>query len=390
MRIREVVESWGDWCLALVLAGAGVIQVSSAAAASAAMPGGRAALTALVLVATIPLAWRRRAPVVVLSLVTCATAVAWLLMERPSNGPAVAFVAQIVAFYSVGAHCEDRVAVLAGLANVLLFASAMIAQDALHAHGDVRPAAWLIYAVAWLVGRDLRRRRRELALLRDRAEQLEREREARARAAVAEERGRIARELHDVVAHGVSVMVVQAQAGPRLLGAPAQALAAFRAIEISGREALVELRRLLGVLRTGDKQFEIGPQPGLASLPSLVEQMCKAGLPVTVRTEGEPTSLPPGIDLCAYRIVQEALTNTLRHAGEARSEILLRYDSFALELEVSDNGTGRQGSTNGSGHGLIGMRERASLYGGDLEATAGADGGYFVRARLPLERGTAL
>jgi signal transduction histidine kinase len=185
-------------------------------------------------------------------------------------------------------------------------------------------------------------------------------------------------------------MVVQAQAGPRLLDAPAQALAAFRAIEISGREALVELRRLLGVLRTGDKQFEIGPQPGLASLPLLVEQMGKAGLSVGVRIEGNPTPLPPGIDLCAYRIVQEALTNTLRHAGEAQSEIVLRYERFALELEVSDNGMGTLGSINGAGHGLIGMRERAILYGGDLEVTAGIDGGYFVRARLPLERGTAL
>ena len=319
MRIRGVVESWGDWCLALGLAGAGVIEVSGAAAASVAMPGGRAALTALVLVATIPLAWRRQAPVVVLSLVTFATSVAWLLMERPSNGPVVAFVAQIVAFYSVGAHCEDRLAVLAGLGGALLFASAMIAQDASNAHGDVRPGAWLIYAVAWLVGRDLRRRRRELALLRERAEQLESEREARARAAVAEERGRIARELHDVVAHGVSVMVVQAQAGPRLLGAPAQALAAFRAIETSGREALVELRRLLGVLRSGDEQLAVGPQPGLASLPSLVEQMGTAGLSVGVRIEGDPMPLPPGIDLCdvSHRsgsAHQHASTRGARHS----------------------------------------------------------------------------
>ena len=389
MRIREVVDGWGDWCLALVFAGAAEIQVWSAADASVAMPGGRAALSALVLLATIPLAWRRRAPAVVLSLVVGATAVAWLLMDRPSDGPVVTFLAQIVAYYSVGAHCEDRRAMLAGLGAALVFASAMIAQDASNAHGDVRPGAWLVYAVAWLVGRDLRGRRRELAMLRDRADQLERERETRARAAVAEERGRIARELHDVVAHSVSVMVVQAQAGPRLLDAPGQALAAFHAIETSGREALVELRRLLGILRTAEKQLAIGPQPGLASLPSLVAQMGKAGLPVQVRIEGEPAPLPPGIDLCAYRILQEALTNTLRHAGKAQSEIVVRYATAALELEVSDNGTGTPASASDSSHGIVGMRERAALCGGVLETIAGSDGGYFVRARLPLERGTA-
>jgi signal transduction histidine kinase len=206
---------------------------------------------------------------------------------------------------------------------------------------------------------------------------------------VAEERGRIARELHDVVAHSVSVMVVQAQAGPRLLGEPEQARGAFRSIEASGREALVELRRLLGILRTGDEHLAIGPQPGLGSLQSLVEQMREAGLPVELRVEGEPLQLPPGVDLSAYRIVQEALTNTLKHAGQAEAEVVVRYGASELELEVVDNGSGGAASVNGPGHGLIGMRERVALYGGELVTGTRNSGGYAVRARLPLTRGAA-
>jgi signal transduction histidine kinase len=214
--------------------------------------------------------------------------------------------------------------------------------------------------------------------------QLEREREEKAHAAVAEERGRIARELHDVVAHSVSVMVVQAQAGPRLLNEPEQARGAFRSIEASGREALVELRRLLGVLRTENEQPAVGPQPGLSSLESLLGQLREAGLPVELRVEGEPVQLSPGIDLSAYRIVQEALTNTLKHASGSQAEVTIRYGTSLLELEVVDNGLGSPASVNGSGHGLIGMRERVALYGGLLEAGPGDVGGYAIRAQLPL------
>jgi len=191
-----------------------------------------------------------------------------------------------------------------------------------------------------------------------------------------------------VVAHSVSVMVVQAQAGPHLLEEPEQARAAFRSIEASGREALVELRRLLGILRTGDEQLAIGPQPGLASLGSLVEQLREAGLPVDLRIEGEEAPLPAGIDLSAYRIVQEALTNTLKHAGPAEAEIVVRYSASALELEISDNGAGAPAGVNGSGHGLVGMRERVALYGGELETGVRNGRGYAVRARLSLGGGS--
>src|SRR5205085_8854114 len=176
--------------------------------------------------------------------------------------------------------------------------------------------------------------------------------------------------------HSVSVMVVQAQAGPRLLGGPEQTHGAFRSIEASGREALAELRRLLGILRTADEQLAIGPQPGLGSLQSLVEQVREAGLPVELRIEGEPVHLPAGIDLSAYRIVQEALTNVVKHAGDAAAEVVIRYGTRALELDVVDDGRGRTPSRNGSGHGLIGMRERVALYDGTLETGTRDGGGY--------------
>jgi signal transduction histidine kinase len=245
-----------------------------------------------------------------------------------------------------------------------------------------------VFAIAWLVGRDLRRRRQRVAELEDRAEQLEREREEQAQLAVAEERGRIARELHDVIAHAVSVIVVQAQAGPHLVENPRRAIGVFHAIESSGRDALEELRRLLGILRSADEQLAIGPQPGLGSLQSLIEQVRASGLPVELRIEGEPVHLPAGIDLSAYRIVQEALTNVVKHTEDAAAEVVIRYGEHALELDVVDDGHGRATSTNGSGHGLIGMRERVALYGGTLEAGTRNGGGYAVCARLPLESAT--
>lgn len=219
-----------------------------------------------------------------------------------------------------------------------------------------------------------------------RAQLAERERDLAAREAVADERTRIARELHDVVAHSVSVMVIQAQAGPRLLTDAERVRDVFGSIETTGKEALVELRRLLGILRTGDDQLAVGPQPGLDSLESLVEQVRQAGLRIELRVEGDPVRLPPGIDLSAYRIIQEALTNTLKHAGEAEAEVTVRYGTASLELEVVDNGSAATERVNGSGHGLIGMRERVALYGGALEAGPRNGHGYAVRAHLPLNR----
>ncbi len=387
MGLRAWAQRWGDWVVALALAATAEFELWAHAPAGLVVTGGRAPLAVLFGFVTVPLAWRRRAPAAVLAVGSGAVAVAAFLIRHPGGVPLGVFLALIVAFYSVGAHCEERRALPVGAGVLATIAAVDLTRGGVfEAHG-ARPAAWLVFAVAWLVGRDFRRRRGELSLLRDRATRLEREREERARTAVAEERGRIARELHDVVAHSVSVMVVQAQAGPRLLDDAEQARGVFRSIEASGREALVELRRLLGILRTGDEQLAIGPQPGLGSLRSLVEQVREAGLPVELRVEGEPVQLPPGVDLSAYRIVQEALTNTLKHAGRARATIVVRYGQAALELEISDNGAGTSAAMNGSGHGLIGMRERVALYGGVLETGARDGGGYAVRVRLPLAGG---
>ncbi len=244
----------------------------------------------------------------------------------------------------------------------------------------------LLWAAASAVALSIARQ-----VIRDRdqrAELAERERDLAAREAVAEERARVARELHDVVAHSVSVMVIQAQAGPRLLADPDRVREAFTSIEASGKQALVELRRLLGILRT-DEQADRGPQPGLGSLQTLVEQVRRAGLPVEVSVEGEPRELPAGVDLSAYRIIQEALTNALKHAGRAEAEVRLRYGATALELEIVDNGSASPVQAPGLGHGLIGMRERVALYGGVLQTGARNGHGYAVRASLPLSAGGA-
>ncbi len=244
--------------------------------------------------------------------------------------------------------------------------------------------AGLVATACWLVGLGWYRRSAYAAALRERAERAERERETAARVAVAEERARIARELHDVVAHSVSVMVLQTGAVRRLLrDDQPREREALDAVERTGREALVEMRRLLGVLRAPDEQAELAPQPGLSELPALVARTEAAGLAVALHVEGEPGPLPVGVDLSAYRIVQEALTNTLKHAGPAHAEVAIRYRPDAVEIEVRDDGRG-PATTNGDGHGLVGMRERATLYGGELSAGARDGGGFVVLARLPL------
>jgi signal transduction histidine kinase len=384
MRVRAVIDRWGDGGVALAFAVWAQLDLWGHAPATMHVVGGRGVLSVLLLLVTLPLAVRRRTPAAMLLTVAGALVVAALLVSHSQGIPVEVFLALLLAFYSVGAHCDDHRSYFVGVVAVAGIAAADLARPGTFSASGTRPGAWLAFAIAWLVGRDLRRRRQRVADLEDRAERLEREREEQALLAVAEERGRIARELHDVIAHGVSVIVVQAQAGPHLLGDPQRASGVFRAIESSGRDALVELRRLLGILRSGDEQLAIGPQPGLGSLESLVEQVRASGLSVELRIEGEPVHLPAGIDLSAYRIVQEALTNVVKHAGDAAAEVVIRYRQRALELDVVDEGHGRTASRNGSGHGLIGMRERVALYGGTLEAGVRDNGGYAVRARLPF------
>lgn len=336
-------------------------------------------LKAAALLLTLPLAWRRRQPLLVFGLVVMGAVIA----IRPVQY--VGFVSVMIAAYSVGAYGRYR---LLSLGVLLLTATAILA-----IFGGVLPpipdvaGPYLVLLPIWLVGDALRAWRLRAATSENRATRLEWEQEQATRVAIAAEQARIARELHDVVAHNVSVMVVQAGAARHVLRAsPDQATAALLAVEASGREAMTELRRLLGLLSHDDAEVALAPQPGLEQLTALVRRVRAAGLPVELRIEGQPQALPPGLDLAAYRIVQEALTNALKYAGGARTEVVLTYRQDELKVEVLDEGPG--GPTHARetprGRGLIGMRERVSLYGGTLEAGSRLDRGYAVRAWLPL------
>jgi signal transduction histidine kinase len=289
--------------------------------------------------------------------------------------------AVLLATYSVAAYSDVRAAV-AGAVIVL----AVVVELALAGAVPVEQLAVVAAAngIAWTVGRRVRRRRARTAELADRVSTLELEQEERARAAVAEERARIARELHDVVSHSITVIVWQAAAERRVAPLRESTRHALETIEETGRQALAEMRRLLRVLRSEEEPPELAPQPSLRHLEQLVEQVREAGMPVELRLRGAPTPLPAGVDLSAYRIVQEALTNALKHAGRTSARVTIRYRDSDLELEVADDGRGD--GDGGAGHGLIGMRERADLFGGAIDAGPRPEGGYAVRARFPLER----
>jgi signal transduction histidine kinase len=346
----------------------------------------RPLLIPLGLVATLALAWRRRHPVVVLGLMVAT----WIAIEAANaspEDPLALVIALAVAIYSAGAHAGGRAAIAGGLL-VAVMVTLGTAQDWDRENFFDLLGNLVFFTVAlggaWAAGVAMRRRRLRERQLVTRTVELEREREEKARAAVAEERARIARELHDVVAHAISVVVLQARGGRHSLDdEPEETREALRSIESTATQALGEMRRLLGILRQDDDQLALAPQPSLAHLDALVDQVRAAGLPVELRVEGEPAELPPGVDLSAYRIVQEALTNALKHAGPARARVVVRYGDEELELEVADDGSG-VGNTDGAGHGLIGMRERVAVYGGELDARSRPEGGYQVRACLPL------
>ena len=250
---------------------------------------------------------------------------------------------------------------------------------------DVGVFTWVPIIAMLLVRFAVRGRQLKAEALAARAELLEREHALRANEAVAEERARIARELHDLVAHNVSVMVIQAGAERHALpDEQAATRATLESIEQSGRQALAEARRLLGMLRRDGEREQLEPQPGIEQIDVLVEQVQKAGLAVDLAVDGEPVALPAGLDLCVYRVVQEGLTNALKHAGRAHAEVRLRYAPRALDVEISDDGAGGAANGDGAGHGLIGMRERVALYGGSLDAGPRAGGGFAIHAHLPL------
>jgi signal transduction histidine kinase len=328
---------------------------------------------------TIPLAWRRVAPLPALLVVMAASAAAGLAAadsDEVAQTPQMPFLAEILAVYSVGAHAERRQALI-GLA---VSWAALIAAE---------PGDFVVMGPVWagtlVAGRLVRAREHDARRLRELAQALERERVEEARLAVADERTRIARELHDVVAHAMSTIVLEAGAERvNLDDEQTSARQTLHSIERTGRQALAEMRRLVGVLRTEDDEPELIPQPSLAHLDLLIEQVRRAGLAVELRVVGQAVQLAPGLDISAYRIVQEALTNVLKHGGDARATVIVTYGDRTLEIEIEDDGRG--GTPDGTGHGIVGMRERVALFSGSLEAEGREGGGFAVRARLPLEK----
>ena len=376
MDLGRLIRIYGDWALALGLAALFQLEVWTVDPShppgdvgTAFSSGERAVAAAGGLVFTLSLAWRRRAPLVVLAVAIVTMLLANLVSAL--DAPATPAIALVVAVYSVGAHTAGLRASIGALGVAGVIGVIAAQQFSLT---DVLFIA-MIVGGAWLAGRAIRHRRlRETQLEREKAE---------AEAAIAEERTRIARELHDVVAHAISVIVLQARGGRKLLDAePEEARQALDAIERTASQALGEMRRLLGLLRESDAELALAPQPTLSRLEDLVGQVREAGLPVEVAVEGEPRELPPGVDLSAYRIVQEALTNALKHAGPATARVTVRYGDGELDLEISDDGVGA-GNGGGAGQGLAGIRERVAVFGGDVETGQRPEGGYAVRARLP-------
>jgi signal transduction histidine kinase len=368
-----------DGLLALLLAALGV---------GSAFGRDRSALVALLLVLamTIPVVFRRRNPVAAFSVAVAAGVVQLAVVPGPSG----ADLAIPVLLYTLAAYRPRQVS-LAGLAVCLVgsIVGVLAWTNGLDLYRKIA-AALVIFCgtalIAWVFGDSMRYRRAYYAALEERAARLEREADAQAQIAAAAERARIARELHDVIAHHVSVMVVQADgAGYALDGSPERARRALAAISATGRQTLTEMRRLLGLLRSGDARAELTPQPGLGQLRELVEQARAAGMSVSLTQEGAPYPLPEGAELAAYRVVQESLTNTRKHAGVAAvASITLRYDQDGLVVQVSDNGQGDAAAGDGTGHGLAGMRERVEMYGGTVIAgPLPQGGGYRVTARIP-------
>lgn len=341
-------------------------------------------LLAFTLLWGLPLLFRRRHPVLAPALVFVAVSAQAAIWNHSVGYQFCTFMIVLLAAGLFGMNLTTRRARLAGAALAAATLGIVIGFDTQGSWTDIFTTAPII-GVAWLIGHIFRSTADRNAELRERAERLEREREANARAAVAEERTRIAREMHDVVAHSLSVMVVQAEAAEEMIGIdPERARKPLSAVQETGRGALTELRRMLGVLREMDEGPDLAPQPGLAGLGDLVEHVRDAGLPVELRVEGEPRPLSPTGDLQAYRIVQEALTNALKHAGPARAQVLVRYEADDVVIEVTDDGRGYDPATDGRGHGLIGMRERVAVCGGQMSAGRRPQGGFEVVARLPV------
>ncbi len=367
---RRVVPPWTD----VALAGAFVVMTIAEALYS---PGVRSPALHMVVAggAMAGLAWRRQFPIAVAAVVIAAD-----VALNPQNQFSTLLSLVLVA-YTVGSETQPPRSYF-GLGIVLVPFLVAMASEGLEP-SDVG-AAVVFLVGPWTVGTMVQQRSVHTQEALARVGRLEREREAEAAAAADEERTRIARELHDIVSHSISVVTIQTQAVRRRLG-PEHAKEAedLAAVEATAREALAEMRRLFGVLRSDGESASLTPQPGLGELGRLLDQVRGSGLAVALRTEGEAYDLPPGVDLAAYRIVQEALTNALRHSGATNAEVVVRYAPAQLEIAVEDNGRG-MGSRPSGGHGLVGVRERVALYGGTVDLGAGANGGVRLSACLPL------
>jgi signal transduction histidine kinase len=381
---RLLRSAWADLALALALFALGQYELWGGATYDGApvWPGPRL-LTAVVVVPllTLPFAVRRRRPLVSAGLVlgmVAGESVIWGGAEATTL-----FLALVIAVYSAAANGDRRWLVLVAGLGV---ASIHLVTDS-HAHvgSDV---VWTggILVLAWLFGLAVHGRQRELHSLASETVRLAADRELHAIEAVADERLRVARELHDVVAHAVSVVVVQSQAGQSLIGRDDErARASLVAIEDTARAALVEMRRLLGMLRD-DEARVLTPQPGLTRLGDLIAGVREAGLAVSLEVEGDPVALAPGVDLSAYRILQEGLTNTLKHSEASSARVRVHYTLQRVQLTVEDDGPtlARPPATANGGRGLAGMRERVAVYGGRVESGPAAAGGWRLQASLPL------
>jgi signal transduction histidine kinase len=379
MPLRQLIRSYGDWMLAVGIIGLAEVQSWTAGNLDVTQK----TMSAVLGLVFFPLiVWRRSLPLVLLGALVAATVANFWL---PDAGEGEAFgILVLVGVYTAAAYTEGRAEIGAIALTVALWILVTAADpEGIYLGGLV--FFGIVVFAPFVTGRLIRARRQRETLLEDRAVVLEREREERARAAVAEERTRIARELHDIVAHAISVTVLQARGGRRLLQEdPEEARRAFDTIERTGSQTLAEMRRLLGMLRADDEQLALAPQPSLSRLDALAQELTNAGLPVEVRIAGSPRELPASVDLSGYRIVQEALTNALKHAGPASAVVSVRYGDDELELEVVDNGS-PVGNGDGTGHGLLGIRERVAVHGGAFEAGRRASGGYAVRALLPYD-----
>ncbi len=329
---------------------------------------------------------RRRFPFLApASVWVVAPALSFLDGDLISSQPGVFLAGMYAAFLLGGLH-RGQLARL-GLVLVLVGAAVVVDHDPTHTVANLVGTP-VLFAVAWLAGFSLRERNQQAEAAEERALRAERERESAARVAVAEERARMARELHDVVAHAVSVMVLQVGAVRHRMPAGSEE-EALRDVERAGRTALTEMRRMLGALRQGDDAPELTPGPGLDDLERLAKDVRAAGLDVRLHREGEPVELPRSLDLSAYRIVQEGLTNALKHSGGRRADVTVEFAADQLRLEVRDDGPGGFAQSDGLGHGLIGIGERVKAYGGDMSAFVPTSGGFVLRASLPLESADA-